>query len=93
MKTLLTIISLFLCLTLQAQVINKTCRQYQYWEPAPIENYITGAGFIATFHIVNQVEIKDRPATATICMITNVGLNLGIKAVRKVINKHKKPRI
>ena len=89
MKTLITIISLFLCLTLQAQVINKTCRQYQYWEPAPIENYITGAGFIATFHIVNQVEIKDRPATATICMITNVGLNLGIKAVRKQLKKRK----
>ena len=87
MKTLLTIISLFLCLTLQAQ--NCYYEQRRPYKPTPFENYITGAGFIATFHIVNQVEIKDRPATATICMITNVGLNLGIKAVRKQLKKRK----
>ena len=88
MKTLLTILALFLCLTLQAQ--NCYYHTKEPYKPTPFEDYVTGAGFITTFYIVNQTEISKRPGTATVCMVTNVGVNLAVKGIRKVIKRKRR---
>jgi hypothetical protein len=66
MKTL--ILLLLTCSTIQAQQINP------YWEPAPVENYITGAMLIGTFIAVDlsqpYVTVQQRNTIAYSCMAT-----------------------
>jgi hypothetical protein len=87
MKTTLTIISLFLCLTLQAQ--NCYYKPKEPWKFPPVEDCISGAGLICTFFVIENTEIEKRPLTATTMLAANVGVNLAVKGIRKLIRKHK----
>ena len=88
MKTILTLICLFICLNIQAQ--NCSYQIKDQFLNTQFEDGISMMGIGTTFIIVNNTKIENRPLTATICIATNIGINLGIKAIRKIINKHKR---